>query len=1247
MPGEPQALLRESLHNISKAVQETPGINEAELYDAFRRYGFFESLGYEKFGKDIRAQQVVIGNRKRADYVCRDDYQNVIFVLEAKKPAEGDLESALPQLWERYVLPLKAGLGVLTDGNRIIVYSRIGLNSRAILSRDTAGISDSDADLLYNSLKKPFYSLTELSRLQEYFKTVSKLSLSEDLAKEEFFETFKLQRESVFGFLVISLLNLFDYTYNLSDFLKGAYEFWRKSLAHKPDKMPETWQAFLKLFPDSDESIFKLMFCLETAHALLARLILAKACEDLEFPGISISKHILERTEHFRGRIPMVAYPKTLGDLLVNMRDQLIYSVFEGDIFSWWQDASSSLQNKSAAELLSETVHDSIASFSEFVANLLLVLYKYDFSKVAGDPLGDLYQQYFDRDTRKALGEFYTPTEVVDYILDSVGYSGSSITRKRLLDPACGSGTFLVEALKRYLREAAPKAKDVGWAEILKDLCNSPRIVGLDIHPFACLISQVRFMLELIPFYKLALEQERAIQYTLSRVPVFRTDSLAIEIVGTEFDKHPTLVVTEEDIKFTLSLPIRVGAEESLLVDVTIPSWAKTAKALSNELYNLDEYFCASLAMFDSVKERLRAGVTTVDKMVLSAFLRHYLNSKDFEKIADFYKSYADTMMGQAGRIREKFGDGRLIKSVEDAVLAALLKNYLHYDFVVGNPPYVRTQLFVKNKPYIRSTYKETAKGNFDIFIPFIQRGIMFLSTRGKIGFITSVMFTNRDYGTGVRRYILDNCTIEQIVNFGGAQVFEGVTNYACIFVLANGHPKGPSMIKCVRFTSYEDDRTGDNGLGLRSISPLLSETKKQISNDFVDIFEIDQQSLNSGPWLLVPREEHDVFDKIAKASDGRLVQLCDPVLGIKEATRTGADKIFLVDQNTVSKYSLEKELLRPKIKGAGEIKRWVVQWDGKFILFPYTLKEGKFSPINIEDFPNAYKYLLPHKEKLEKRRLFTKTILEHKKKWYELWNPLPYNRLKILYPEIAPTNRFALDDKGLYPVGKNFIIYLNTQENEDYLYFLGLLNSKVLEFWFKHIAPVKRNFYYEYMGNVEQIPIRWNPPRELRNDVVRLVKSILVQADLAERVASFPDSYLQDFQSAPIELDERRFQLKSAHSKVKPDMTPALDKRFAVYPAPGEQPLLETEQRARYLVLALKNAVPVEQTIHIMIPRDDDVVSELLRKFDSDERDASEPSVLQLEDELNKVVHRIYEVLKEDDSLIDLFLTRFSSRPN
>lgn len=467
--------IKECFNYICDKVGKNPSMDEQELYRHLEKSGLFKKLGYSGIGVDIKVQYPVPGERKEADYVFRDEYQNTVFVIEAKRPSYRNLKGALTQLWVRYVKPLKSKYGVLTNGWRMIMYERIGENSKIVIDVNLAEATEIQCDEILRMLRKPRYDIESFQGIKDFFAFVDKVSLKTDLAKEDFFETFKLKEGTIFGSLVHSLMDLFDATYPSSKFLKGAYGFWCKSLAREPKETPDAWKPFLK----KDQDVLKFMFCLETAHAMLARLMLAKACQDLQFPGIDVPNFISRKIYYSRGQIPMVAYPIVLIDLYKEMRNQLVYSIFEEDIFGWWADAFSELSKKSSGELLEEKPSTVLENFSEATARLIFALYRFDFSEVAGDPLGELYQRYFDKETRKALGEFYTPFEVVDYILDAVGYQpGYFITNKRLLDPACGSGTFLVEALKRYLTEAAPIAKEKGWADVLRELCNAPRIVG-------------------------------------------------------------------------------------------------------------------------------------------------------------------------------------------------------------------------------------------------------------------------------------------------------------------------------------------------------------------------------------------------------------------------------------------------------------------------------------------------------------------------------------------------------------------------------------------------------------------------------------------------------------------------------------------------------------------------------------------------------------------------------------------------
>src|SRR5262249_874888 len=100
------------------------------------------------------------------------------------------------------------------------------------------------------------------------------------------------------------------------------------------------------------------------------------------------------------------------------------------------------------------------------------------------------------------------------------------------------------------------------------------------------------------------------------------------------------------------------------------------------------------------------------------------------------------------------------------------------FDAVIGNPPYVRIQTMKEWAPieveHYKRAYKSASKGNYDVYVVFVERGLSLLNKSGRLGFIVPHKFFNAQYGEPLRKLIADGRHLAQVVHFGDQQVFEG-----------------------------------------------------------------------------------------------------------------------------------------------------------------------------------------------------------------------------------------------------------------------------------------------------------------------------------------------------------------------------------------------------------------------------------------------------------------------------------------
>mgnify|MGYP005843973487 CR=1 FL=1 len=124
---------------------------------------------------------------------------------------------------------------------------------------------------------------------------------------------------------------------------------------------------------------------------------------------------------------------------------------------------------------------------------LILRFNAYDFSGLSEEILGDIYQAFLPTAKRKRLGEFYTPASIVNWLLEQTVFSHED---GKLLDPSCGSGSFLVRYVHRCLEDA--KRRGLSQDEVLQEL--QTNVWGFDLNPFAAFISHFQLMWAMVRF---------------------------------------------------------------------------------------------------------------------------------------------------------------------------------------------------------------------------------------------------------------------------------------------------------------------------------------------------------------------------------------------------------------------------------------------------------------------------------------------------------------------------------------------------------------------------------------------------------------------------------------------------------------------------------------------------------------------------------------------------------------------------
>lgn len=221
------------------------------------------------------------------------------------------------------------------------------------------------------------------------------------------------------------------------------------------------------------------LYATEGSSLVLARILFLRFLEDHDMAIRKISNGGIKTFREYHLYIKD-DYQFLLTDAY-REAEQLYGRLFEPSIFDW--------------------SHEGDGQLSRLLLMIFYRLNAFDFSKISGDILGNLYERFLDVNKRKKLGEYYTPMYVARYVIEQIGFYENP---GPLLDPACGSGTFLIAAAVGLIERLQKKGVRI-------DICINQVIElihGLDINVFAAFIAQLQLIWHLLPYLKMANAKE-------------------------------------------------------------------------------------------------------------------------------------------------------------------------------------------------------------------------------------------------------------------------------------------------------------------------------------------------------------------------------------------------------------------------------------------------------------------------------------------------------------------------------------------------------------------------------------------------------------------------------------------------------------------------------------------------------------------------------------------------------------------
>jgi N-6 DNA Methylase len=686
-------------------------------------------------------------------------------------------------------------------------------------------------------------------------------------------------------------------------------------------------------------------------------------------------------------------------------------------------------------------------------------------NEAAVDPemLGRAFESLMAAPERRRTGAFYTPFALVQTVasagLDAAlgrGATRHHLESLRVLDPACGSGAFLVHALE-HISSALASAGDDRDASTIRRAVLTRSIYGVDLNPTAVWLCELRLWLSVV------IESDESDPTAVLPLPnLDRNIRVGDALSGRAFGGDDTRVAGAREL-------------QRLRERYVVASGArKDSLARQLERAERDRAVRSIVLERESVAAKRRDLV--VARRGRDLFGGRYRASADERALAWTLRRRAASLRALERRLRS---GGALPFSF--AVHFAEIATRGGFNVIVGNPPWVRLhRIPADQRAEIRRAF-DVARGavwepgaapiacrafatQVDLAALFVERSVRLLAPGGALALLVPVKLWRSLAGGGVRRLLTTETEVQRVVDFSDAPAAFDAAVYPSLLVTTRRPPtatRGPVQTHVA--------------VHHRGSAPLEWHTS-------VGALGLDETA--GAPWILVPPAARDAFDSLRRA--GRMLAQSPvgrPHLGVKCGCNDAFVVEFLGARGGVADVrardgrcgTIEIDLLRPLVRGES-LSPWVASPGNERIIWTHDACDMPLATLP----PHAARWLGHWR-----RELATRTDARGAARWWSLFRTegARADQPRVVWADIGREPRASVLATGDPAVALNSCYVARCRDARDAHTLAALLNGPLARAWLNAAAEPARGRYKRYLGwtlALLPVPPNWNRARTL-----------------------------------------------------------------------------------------------------------------------------------------------------------------------